>query len=260
MILQRGRTVLTLVFFFLPFLFPQQVLATASKETKLIFSIQPSLVALNDELTANVTLKDDHDVPLANKKIVFTYDAAWNYGEYKLTDAKGQASFTLPIKSSPERTGFCGTKGSQHVDSRYQAEAYFQGDSEYKGVMGRIDFLVSSERPSNASRSEQTFLSSSQSGGKKPEPVIYWMWDYCNLDPNKLNPDKPPGVPGELDCNQNVIPNGVPLYGPFGSLFYQHWDRLGDIGAYLDKASAMKITLPDGRQISKPVIFGVYFF
>jgi len=184
-------------------------------------------------------------------------------GEYKLTDQEGKFSFNLKIENDPARTGFCGTRGSQHVDSRYQAIAYFQGDGEYKGVMGRINFLVSSERSSNNQESRETFLSSSQERvGKKPEPVIYWMWDWCNLDPNNLNLAKPPGTPDPLDCNQNVIPNGQSLYGPFGSLFYQYWNRLNfsAIDSYLSKASMMKITLPEGRQISKPVIFGFYFF
>jgi len=58
---------------------PEKVLAT-KKETKMIFSVKPNLVRIGETIVAEGVLQDSQDRPLANKKIVFTYDAAWNYG------------------------------------------------------------------------------------------------------------------------------------------------------------------------------------
>ncbi len=245
--------------------------AASLKETKIDLTISSSIVALNGNLQVSATLKDNSSGnPLANKKVTIAYDMGWNYAQYLSTDSQGKISYSLPITNSANRTGFCGCKGSQSVPARYQVEVYFQGDKEYRGVMALGNFQVS-DCGKNTSDSVTKTFSSAGSTIKKPEPLIYWMWDYYNLNPNDAPEDLkcPECKPGETciggdgksyACEND--PSKVTSYGPFGGLFYQHWNGINytAIDNYLAKASTMKLNLSDGRQISKPVIYGFYFF
>jgi hypothetical protein len=210
--------------------------AAAKQQSHLKVNMSATTIPLNGSATIVARLTDGGGNPLAGQKIIFAYDQGWNWAEYMETDADGKASYTLRTVNSILRTGFCDRNGSLKVPSRYQAQVYFQGSVDYEGSMARIDFQVvdAGEAASNPVEKMEYV----ERNFKRVEPVVYYGWDYDNRDPKDFN------------------------FGPFGSIYYLEWGRLnyGYIDDYLNKAQAMKIKLPDGREVSKPVILGVPFY
>jgi hypothetical protein len=245
------------------------------KSSKLTLTLSNTEIPINGQLKMDVLLTDNNNQPLANRKIVFTYDEGWNYGEYIMTDSQGKASYTLSLKNDTKRTGFCGRGGSQKVPSTYQAIAYFQGDPEYKGSMARRYFgaINSGEAPQGGPVTE---VSKDWSRKQTAFPMLYWGWDYgTNYNPNDAPEDllkpycepgssypTPGGKPGDMTQCKNDPNIKTTAYGPFGTIFYVNWQslRFPNIDGYLDAASKMIITLPDGRQMSKPVMLGIPFY
>jgi len=245
----------------------QPTSAPTRRKSQLTLKVYPVIVPLGGQVTMDATVKNETGAAIKGK-VVFAYDNGWSYGEYKTTNDTGFATYTLPIKREEWRSGFYGRNGSQKVPSRYQVIAYFQGSPEYKGCMARanIEVIDSGQAPSGSITINQC----SSSDYKKPPGLIYWGWDYTNFDPNNapedlLRPACKPGDTYDVGGNIKTCQNDdsvITKYGPFGSIYYQTWNRL-DMTAlqnYIDKASEMKVTLPDGQEISKPVIHGFYFY
>lgn len=247
------------------------------KPPRLILELQNQEIPIGGTLIGSVSLKDENNKPLAKKKIVITYNSEWNYADYKKTDPQGKVDFSLEIKNQDFRSGFCGRGGSRNYPSSYQIIAYFQGDEYYLPVIARADFGVINE-------GESPFFNIIKSNGEipdyqypKPEGLIYWGWDYQNIDPSDAPEDllKSNCEPGTTyKINNNIFqcqnnPNKKTNYGPFGSLYRPTWRELVDINGtinlkkiedYLDKAEKILIELPDGRKIPKPVILGISFY
>ncbi|MGB9593687.1 MAG: hypothetical protein ACPL7R_06090, partial [Anaerolineae bacterium] len=175
----------------------------------------PSQVSRGDSVTVRVRLLDTQGKPLpAGRTIYFSgfYDQ-----QSASTDADGYAQATL--KAS----------GAEHGNNTITA--VFTGDiAQFAGA-----------KYDGSAANRVVWVASPPRNVPKPPPIVYWMYDW-----------------------RNVNPNDMPEYGPFGSMHFVTWDSIdGDFSslrAYLDKASQMKITLPDGQQISKPVILHVYFY
>ena len=179
--------------------------------TRLEIVSVPSQVARGDSVTVRVRLLDTQGKPLpAGRTIYFSgfYDQ-----QSASTDADGYAQATL--KAS----------GAEHGNNTITA--VFTGDvAQFAGA-----------KYDGSAANRVVWVASPPRNVPKPPAIVYWMYDW-----------------------RNVNPNDMPEYGPFGSMHIVPWDAIdGDFSglhAYLDKASQMKIPLPDGRQISKPETSG----
>jgi len=208
----------------------------AKEATHLRVNMSATVVPLNGQATVEAVLTNGSGAPLANQKVVFAYDEGWNWAEDVQTDGNGRASYVLRTDNNTDNTGFCGRRGSQNVPARYQMQVYFQGTPSYEASVVRVDFNVVNAGEAASSPIEKT--EESTAGFNNVPPVIYYGWDYSNKNPNQSN------------------------YGPFGGIYYQTWNMMSydQLDNYLNNAKAMKITLADGRQISKPILHGFYFY
>lgn len=280
----RGIKIFLLVFLFLTiFIFIKNKKqtyinrATEHKKTpQLVLVLKNTVVAIGDKLEGKIILKDNNNLPLPNKKIVITYNSEWNYAEYKKTDERGEVDFFLEIENKTNRSGFCGSGGSRNLPSSYQLIAYFQGDEIYLPVIARGEFGVVNKERAVSSTSTQIVGDVPVYKYPKPTGLIYWGWDYQNLDPADAPEDlfKPGCQPGTTyKIGNNVAqcrndPNKKTYYGPFGSLYRPSWESLAGengpdlekIEKYLNQAKQILIDLPDGKKIPKPVILGIHFY
>ncbi len=177
-----------------------------------------SIGAIGGKIETRVILKKEDGQALGDKKIIFTYDAGWNYGEPVMTNSQGVAEFSLPMTEDSNRTGFCN-------EADYQLNAYFQGDNDYLPVYGKLDFKAGGEA---LGASEKEFVSTIKE--KRVEALPFSPWGSSNGDDGLL------------------APHGVLYYKTMAGLNY----------SFLNERS--KVTLPDGRVVDKPLIFGMLFF
>lgn len=237
-----------------------EVQQSSKKRTSLSLSLNKKIVHTNSSVRMETILKDDSNQPLANKKIVFTYDQGWNYGEYIFTDSQGRSSYSLSTANNINRTGFCGTRGSQNINATYTAFAYFQGDENNLPAIAYLDFKVASPEKYPEDSTPQTVnsrdLEELGTGVIKPPPTIYWGWDHSNFDPNS--------PPDDFLNNNQKISGQKSDYGPFGGIARRLWDELDENFSWFDnfvnQAKNYPVVLPDGQSISKPVILSVGFY
>jgi hypothetical protein len=107
-------------------------------------------VRVGDTIKVKARLTDNEGRPLANERVMFTYNTEWNHAASVTTNQDGVAYYTLSTANRTDSSGFWGADGSRtDKPSWYTVQAFYPGNSRYQPSRNDALLLVTNSTGPN---------------------------------------------------------------------------------------------------------------